>query len=486
MIAYLAELQRVVETPTHYEHLGWTNDYSAFVLPDKILRKGKCDLPATLHRNAARMAAQIHKRGRREKQKQLLYFFSDPAYIPQQFVILASLAAPLFYMTGQYGAVVCANGESGASKSLALFTAASLWGNPELYALGGANPSATLLFRFEHFDTLGSLPIVIEDVTNMQTARLVDVIMLATQPGFQCRLDGEKPVTFDERKTSLVMTSAAEELYKLLARDNTAAGISSVAMRIVEVPFRQTTVHDKRDAEMFFACLKENYGYIGENFMRHVIAHRVDIERRVREKIDRIDAAANIRPNERIWSATIAATLVAGEVAREFRLAPFAVEAIEQWALRREIPYLRRALPIEADPLQVLFEFVEQYRARILVTKNRFTVHRLDSPTLGKFGQYDMRSGALWIRADAFAEHCRRKGGNSDRIIGALAKSYRGLVTERTAQKVVGANTRYSDLKRNTVHVFHMKHEALADLAADLARLDEQGESPCDESDCAE
>ena len=74
-----------------------------------------------------------------------MQFYNQHEYLKHQFMFLMGLAAPLFHATGHAGVVVNASGESGGSKSTALYAAASFWGDPEGYVVNGTNVGSTLL-----------------------------------------------------------------------------------------------------------------------------------------------------------------------------------------------------------------------------------------------------------------------------------------------------------------------------------------------------
>lgn len=95
MVAYISELQRLTDADAQAGHLGWSEEYTRFILPDKILYNDGKVRPAMLSLGAQRASAHVFKKGDLGRQVELLQFYRDPRYVANQFYILGGLAAPL-------------------------------------------------------------------------------------------------------------------------------------------------------------------------------------------------------------------------------------------------------------------------------------------------------------------------------------------------------------------------------------------------------
>lgn len=456
MIAYIAELQRLTDAETQCMHLGWTDEYSRFILPDKILCSDGTAKPATLSVGAARASAQVHKKGTLQEQVQLLRFYAQPGYLANQFYILGGLAAPLFYATGHHGVVLNASGEAGASKSTSLYTAASFWGQPELYPINGTNNGATTRGRAERVTTLANLPVCVDEITHMPVRDAIDLAMGITQPGHRIRLDtsGTERVAAGGHKATIMLTTANNSLHGILSVDNAAGTAGS--MRVVELLFRPPRVHRKVDADQYLLGLKQNYGHIGEAFLAHVMQHRATIEERVRTVMHEIDTAAEIQSSERFWSAAIASILVAAEISSSCGLLAFDAAALRQWALTVQIPYMRGVVSEQyATPLAILAEYLEQINGDILVAAKMQNGANLPNVVKSPRGQllahYDTEERVMWVLKKGFKDYCVRAGANFLKILDELAmpivdetgRSSR-ILASKHVRKVLGAGTEFA------------------------------------------
>ena len=456
MIAYIAELQRQADADPQCTHLGWTDDRTGFILPDKILLDTGSAKAATLALGAQRAAQHVHAKGDPIEQVRLLQFYNHPAYRANQFFITAALAAPIFYATGHHGVIVNASGEAGASKSTSLYTAASLWGQPELYPINGTNNGATVRGRNERVTTLANLPVCVDEITHMPVKDAIDLAMSITQPGHRIRLDtsGVERSHTGGYKATIMLSTANNSLHGLLSTDNAAGTAGS--MRVFEIPFSSALVHSKPDADAYWHGLKQHYGHLGERFMHHVLQHRVAVEARVRELMKEIDLAASIQSSERFWSATVAAVLAASEISEQLGLLPFSTAQLKHWAITQQIPHMRgTVLEQYATPTGLLADFLQQINGEILICGKPMgqtgLVNIVHAPRGQLLGHYDTEAQTLWILKKAFKDYCTRLGASMLKTLDDLHRTKVDLngrevrvVASKHVRKVLGAGTEYA------------------------------------------
>lgn len=465
MVAYIAKLQKAVDAESQHNHLGWINDHQDFILPDKILMADGTVKPVSLSKGATRSSQAVKRKGSLERQVELMDFYNHAAYIPQQFYILCGLAAPLFYMTGHHGVVVNASGDPGASKSTSLYTAASFWGQTEMYAINGTNNGATMKGRNERVSTLANLPVCVDEITHMEQKDAVDLAMSITQPGHRIRLgqDGVERAALDSYKATMMLTTANTSLHNILSQRN--AGGTAGSMRVFEIVFKPGAVHKKSDADEYLHDLRENYGWIGEVFMAAVVKNREAIHARVRKVMKHIDNVCNITSGERFWSATIAVALVTGQIAKRLGLLPFDVEPIERWLIKRQVPYMRGVVRDEyVSPLAVLADYLEHINSNILIVHS--TQQRAGSnislhtqlPKGALLARLDLEQKLMFVSKADFKNYCSRIGANDRLVLENLHQAkmdasgqMRRIVTDVHTRKVLGSGT---DLSKAQSYVF--------------------------------
>ena len=463
MIAYIKELQRLIDADKQYEHLGWMDQNVGFILPGKILMCDGSIKPVSLSKRGSSSLHYVVKRGDVQKQAELLRFYSHLDYIPNQFYILAALGAPLFYATGQHGVVINASGEPGASKSSTLSAAASLWGRPDLYIVNGTKRGATQNFRDGRLQTLANLPVCVDEITKMVPEDASAMVMNVTQPSTRGRSnqDGSEQIVADTSKSTIMLCTSNDSLSYALAQDNNSATAGS--MRLIEILFHEQHRHTKPEADQFLWELAQNYGHIGEAFMTFVVRNREAVERRVQKVLAELDQDMQTRPRERFWSAAMAVALVAGDIANRMGLLAFDINAIRTWLIQVQTPQMRSAVATDyASPLEVLTTYMESISGSIIVTDavqtsvSRLTM-QFPAPVLRKptgnslLGHHDVSIGTMWLLKQGFKDHCRKIGANAPRLLEELNKlkatsagTAARVVASINVRKVLGAGTEWA------------------------------------------
>jgi hypothetical protein len=271
MVAYISKLQTAGRRRQPVQPPRLVRRLQQLHLPRQGHQRRRHRQVAQLSLGAQRASVHVTKKGTAQRRPSCCASTTSPDYRAHQFFISPSLAAPIFYATGQHGVIVNASGESGASKSTSLYAASSFWGQPELYPINGTNNGATIRGRNERVTVLANLPVGVDEITHMPVKDAIDLAMSITQPGHRIRLDttGTERAHLGSYKSTIMLTTANNSLHGLLSTDNAAGTAGS--MRVFEIRFPIPHVHKKQDADDFLFNLNQNYGHMGELFVRYVI-----------------------------------------------------------------------------------------------------------------------------------------------------------------------------------------------------------------------
>ena len=469
MVAYIAQLQKLVDADAQCNHLGWSDDFASFILPDKVLSVDGKVKSAQLSLGAQRSSATVHKKGEAQRQADLLKFYSHPDYVAHQFLILCSLAAPIFYATGQHGVIVNASGDSGASKSTSLYAAASIWGQPQMYPLNGTNNGATIRGRNERVTVLANLPVCVDEITHMLAKDAIDLAMSITQPSHRIRLqtDGVERAHIGSYKSTIMLTTANNSLHGILSTDNSQGTAGS--MRVFEIKFAVPGVHRKKDADDFLFELNQNYGHLGEIFITSILPRLETVVARVRAAMEDVDTKLSIKSSERFWSATIAAALVAGEIGRELGIVDFDLANIRKWLFETQVPDMRGVVREEySDPIGILADYLEQISSNmIVVEKSQAAVgsqtYMSRRPTGALLAHYDKHDQMLYVLKKGFKDYCTRIGANTRKILDDLheATDDGRIIPAVHTKRTLGAGTEYAK-GQSMCFAVNMAHKAVS------------------------
>ena len=471
MVAYIKQLQAVSAPETLRTSLGWNAELSEFTLPDCVLHENGTQTPITLDSAAAASLAAVTKHGTLERQVELLKFFDHPAYIPNQFAICAALGAPLFYMTGHHGVVVNMSGPPGASKSTTLYTGAGLWGHPIKMTINGTSRGATANARDNRIMALSNLPVMVDEITQMSPRDAAEMAMSITQAEGRLRLDhtGAERRTAQGTKSTIMLSTANTSLYNLIAAYR-ADGVAE-SVRVLEMTFTPQTVHTKVEADDYLDDLKNNYGHVGEQFIRYVVTHREKVHTKVRAIMRALDSALKITAGERFWSAAAAAALAACEIANELGLLNYNKRKLLDWIATEQIPAMRGTIVAQhASPALVLADYLEYINGSMLVLQNASKAGQgrwktnlptvVRQPTNAKLlARHEIDRGLIWVSTTGLRNYCIDIGYNYTTLISHLKNS--GAIRPQTAAKVLGAGTDYAK-GQTACWVVNINHPELA------------------------
>ena len=447
MVAYINTLQATADAETLHTALGWNDDYTTFVLPDKTLHSDGTVTSSNLSLGAERSTAAVTKAGTLDKQVELLKFFDAPEYAANQFSICAALGAPIFHATGHHGVVVNMSGKPGASKSTTLYTGASLWGDPIRYCINGTNSGATLRARDNRMMVTANLPQMVDEITLMNPRDAADMAMGVTQAEGRLRLDvsGMERKSAGHNKSTIMLSTANTSLYSILSAER--ADSTAESMRVFEIQFQLTRNHRKHEADAYLVDLKHNFGPIGEVFISYGVQHHAEVVERVRTIMRAIDTAANIQAGERFWSAAAAASITACEIGRKLGLVTYNPATIWNWLMNKQIPAMRGMIDEHyVSPINVLTTYLEAINANMLVLRrgamrNHENISNVvRSPEHGQLiARYEQDLGLVWVLKKVFKDYCMRGGYNYTRIVDDLV--HQRIIVNKNDRKVLGGGT---------------------------------------------
>ena len=460
MIAYIRELQKRMAADVQQNYLGWNADQTEFTMHDKIICEGGVIKPAQLSTNAQRAAAGFGKKGTLEKQIELLQFYNRPEYIPHQVMILQGLAAVAFYATGQHGCVVNATGDPGASKSTALYTAASMFANPEEYTLNGTTNGMTHRARTAVIGVLSSLPVCVDEITKMDPTEAADMAISVTQPRSGKKglkqdgtLRADTGVSADGGfKSSLLLTTANSSLQGLLAQDG--MGNTAGAVRVIEIYFANPGVHQKWEAEKFLRELKQNYGHIGEAFVKLWLTDKQKHQEMVEATMREVDEEGRITSGERFWGCNFSALLASGRIAFAEGLIPFDMDAIKKWLLEFQLVKMRGVVTQEfGSSTSLLGDYLAQITGDMVVTdKMNNSVDTVRKPRGPLLAHYHMDKKVMWVLRSAFRDYCAKRKVNYLAALDDLNRPRATQIDQSTLivphtniRRVLGTGTDYAN-----------------------------------------
>jgi hypothetical protein len=458
--AYLKELRRHVDDLEQFDWLGWKVPKQEsteiekpveFGTPEWFILYGRkisvadgSVVPCVMTQNT--QLDCMGRMGTLAQQTALMGFYDHPAYMAQQFALGASLATPFFRFSGLYGMLICLFGETGASKSTGLYTAASIWGHPELYPISGLRSTGTDKGRFEYSMLHRNLPFMCDEITRFDPETAHEIALAATQPGTWKGLRSDRSFRHPRggRKSNLTICTSNKSLVQMV--NNDSSGGQAGIMRVFEIKVDQNTIHTKAEADAFKRLLVQNYGWIGEDFLCRCLPHTEAIGKKFLEILEEFERDINASQEERYMTAAAATALLGIKLGNKLGYWRFDYKVMREWLINVQIPAMRAAAKLEREhttPDAILNEYLEEINPSMCrVDRNsRGEVEVLYMPPHFEIkARYEINKTEVYVRIGPFREYCNKHHHDYSGILNRLKAS--GLISHTSTKKRMRAEPR--------------------------------------------
>lgn len=458
MSSYIRELQRRSAAMVEYDHLGWINDRTEFILPGRILMPEKKQRIGVLNEECTALGNIIKTKGTLQDQVNLLHFWDHPFYIKHRMFMSMSLGSVLMHISEHEGLLVNATGDTSRGKSFALETAASFWGHPKHYYLDAQRGGGTFLGRNKRRSLLGSLPTMIDEMTGIDHDSLETLVLGITQPGLRVTSFTITPAEIE--RSQIILSTTNNSLYDVLSTNN-RAGIAGL-VRVFELGFPVIArgPHTVGEAEDMRRQLYQNFGHIGPYFVRAVVNNKAMVVDKYLKVLDRLRTQALVRAPERFWFSGMASAIVAIAICRDLKLVSWDPYEMWRYFVQIELPSHRGIVVAEEDamsPLVTLADFLQEYSGNVLVTTTMGAENVPNNQVYGPlFGHLNRSTGKLLVLKAAFKGYCRKKGRDAERILKELHAA--GIVTQIEIKRTIGWGTINYEKTRSSCFEVNFRH----------------------------
>lgn len=480
MSTYLASIQNKLPEVVVRDRFGWTKEVDrrtgkvdeCFVLGDNLLLPGRRNKPVQLDTRAQKLGEVLTKAGTLDRWKVIpkMYELLDQPFA--QLMMLASLAAPLMAHgngTATNVAYSLWDVRGGKGKSCLLEAMSSVWGTPRGLL---QTKNDTISSRFQKFAVYQNLPILIDEVTNINDAALSDLIYDAVNGQEKSRSVGSGRGLMDSGswKTITAFTSN-KSLYETLKAHHVQS--DATCMRVIEMQcdFKDYTgTPVQRHIREILDILRHNYGHAGEVMVRYMLDHPDEVDLMV-ERANEFALNQQKASDERFWLYGIAIPLYTGYMAQKAGLIDYDLNKLEQWCINTLLPTLRdqvRSNYVAGDNL--LTEFVNDNMECALVVLSEDRPASMEknhtNPALDPYVKYaptrklqmrlELDTGVLYVSTKYFNQWCQDNRLSQSIILQDLITA--GMWNRRDRMSVaLGKHVPLMDRGRTTAYKFNLK-----------------------------
>jgi hypothetical protein len=351
------------------QQFGWVDGNSRFVLGDQEMTiDGNIYSPPS--KATGKLAKFIGPVGSLDKWKDVWSLYGEEGMEAQAFAALSAFGSPLLKFLNQTGAVInLFNSHSGTGKTTILNMVNSVYGHPQQLRLKEID---TMNGKLQWVGVLNNLPATMDELTNVTSKEYSDFLYsLSNGKGKERMLAGanelrENNTTWQNITVSTSNSSFVEKLSIL--KDNPEGEL----MRLIEYPIGLVdSINTANAKELFDKVLFSNYGHAGPIYIRFVLSNMEYVVGKCLQMQDKIDRELQLLPKERFWSATVAANIEGGILAKKCGLIDWDMRRIYGHACGM-IERLRQDTKAPLNGVeQVIGDYLYRHMQNILVVNDK-------------------------------------------------------------------------------------------------------------------
>ena len=442
---YMQRLQRQRKMNRLLCQMGWqdTSNGSIFVLGERVFRSDGTVETAPLAKNVPQVATAFHAKGELSTWTEATKFLDTPGAEPMAFALLAGgFGAPLMKFSGFEGAMVSLVGSTGVGKTMMLRMIQSVWGNHKDLMLLRDDTKNMMISRL---GVHGTTPATIDEVTNIEGTELSDLVYKITQGRDKGRLtkNAVERSNLNHWNTLAVVTTNSSLVDKLSgAKHDATAEIN----RVFEYEVPRLDALGSVEATELYWTLDENYGVAGAAYVEWLVANEKSIKPGLEKVRVLLDKMADVRGEERYWSAIAATAIYGGMVARNLGLISFDVSRVMRWAANTIVAMRSDRDCVTCDAVSILGQFLDEFSSNRIVMGKDFNNAAggtmIDPPRGSLYIRHETHTDRLFFPRTVFKAWLTRKFGSYTKVKNEL--KHIGALVDTNKRKTLGAGTNFS------------------------------------------
>lgn len=460
VMRWTQELQKMQKTEVIRTQFGWTED-DTFVIGDREIRADGVfySPPASATLNVCNM---LVKQGTVEGWKRMADYHDGPGVEARAFALFTTFGAPLMHLTRIKGGVInLMSRESGRGKTTIQQLINAAWGDPDRLLV---QKDDTNNARIHRMGVLNSLPVTVDEVTNMSNTDASDFMYAATSGRGKNRMNASSN---SERVNNtswctLIVTSSNTSFEEKLRQMK--ASPDGELMRLIELFIEADERNDKEFTDELFSGLNDHYGVVGEVYMQYVVKNLDKVRTMLAEVQKAIDSDASLTQRERIWSTIAAVNITGATIAKSLGLHSIDVDRVAKWVkaylMQAREESIKQARESGVD---ILGTYLDLHRRHTLLinTKSASGV-----PTMPLFDgetalhiRAELDTKQVFIASSHLRQWCAQQHVSMHDLVGDLKRA--GVLTDFT-KKRLGAGTKHPTTPVNCLRLIDPEAKVLA------------------------
>lgn len=482
---WVKHMQKEKPATVGSHQFGWTADHKSFIIGDEQYTPDgvqHCAASAPTEQFVETLSAK----GTLDKWRPVVDLYDRPGMEKYQLGICAGFGSILYPLSGTDGGLLMSyeSVESGHGKSYLIYVINSIFGHPRDGVLGAQSTDNAIISRLGVYK---SLPVHIDEVTKWSSERMSDFIYAYNNGVGKSRMErsSNKERKNHSRWSNIAFMTSNSMVYTKLT-ETRSLPLGEMA-RVFPVQMTEPLTMDQTEADKVFALMYENYGLAGRVFIEYCVSRVDSLRLQIAQIRERLIQKVGFKHQHRFWASGMAATLVAGTVAKHLGLIGFDMQKLSRWVLEYCGLVLGKTLMVE-DSMNgrgILDTFLMENINATIVASKATTAQPLTAIVTPKGKELNVRidpkTTLLYLRSAAFNTFCARHGLDPD---GAMTNMRRaGMQVERGYYRLASGSTFGTNVVSRVIKVI-LPPNLQKDLTQNtLPQL--TGEAPPEDSDGA-
>jgi len=298
-----------------------------------------------------------------------------------------------------------------------------------------------------------SLPMVIDEMTNIEGMALSDIVYRITQGRDKVRLNqnAKEKENLNYWQTLAVVACNVPGVIEKLTHAKVDA--SAEINRVFEYPVAEHPRMSQPLATRLYNVFSANYGHAGEIYIKYLVATQDVHAAKINTLIEHIQRKVESKQSERYWVAAIAAVIYGGLLARQLNLIEFDVAPVLAWACDQLLAMrdVKGDQTRNSDATAILAEFIDAHsNGRIVVdiqgksNANKLTVI-VKEPRAPLCMRQELGDGdvdLLYISRRTLTDWLGKKGISYSAFKRVMVHD--GILVNDNRRKNMGAGTEYT------------------------------------------
>lgn len=479
--ASFERLKREADEVHTYEKFGWQDNYSSFLIGDRMYCADGSKKKVLLSSFAADCAGDFPEpTGTLEGYTEPFNFvYSRPGMEPLQYFICSAFGAALTPFAEQlYHGLICAatGGDSGKGKTTAAYSTLYAWGDADRMTVA-TKDGATLNARFRKLGVYGNIPALFDEMTN-QTSEEVSTLAYATSMGKEKERLTANPsgvrkavqATWD----TCVLATANRDLHATLAEGQANSQAEAVRMLQINVDNYSIPSFKEGEVDVYLQQMARNHGVASEVFIKYIVTHVDELPRLIAGWVGRI---SEVIPGQkfRFFRAHVGCTMAAAEIMADLGICTFDIEALFGFVCTLMISLSRTVDEQNTlTPKTAFSQMLNEFGPRIITTQGyRDTrdargpelIKSLNQDPIGRWIQGAKSSenslgGRVYISKKHIREWCMKNRVEMNQVLGWADE--KGLVIhEKDDRFTIGRGTQLLTGNTRCVCLDFEKYQAM-------------------------